>query len=222
MKIEWNTERNVLFQNVRQVAGNAGSYQFEVTALIRDYGPGYPRNRYYGQTCVGKMNQRLFTFGPDGKGGWGIDGRFTVGMGPDQQCKNNPGESISSFPLASLSGTPAPEGPITSPGGSAAAAADARGQGGVAAGSYECWANGQARMLLNFTIGGGGKYTDSDGKVGSFGFDAKTARIVFKGGLLDGFMPQAFFAIYHEPQGRPTVSFRNSGGSEATFCEKVK
>ena len=33
------------------------AYQFEVTAPILDYG----------QTCVGKMNQWPFTFGPDGK-----------------------------------------------------------------------------------------------------------------------------------------------------------
>ncbi len=223
MKIEGFTERNVLFQNVRLAGGNAGSYQFEVTALIRDYGPGYPKNRYYGETCVGKMNQRPFTFGPDGKGGWGIDGRFTVGMGPDQQCKKNPGDGASSFPLASLSGTPAPDGPITPPGGAAVpAGGGGRGQGGVAPGSYECWANGQARMLLNFTISGGARYTDSEGKAGGYSFDSATARIVFKGGMLDGLMPKGFYSMYHEPKGRPTVSFRNSGGSEVTFCEKVR
>jgi hypothetical protein len=33
-------------------------------------------------------------------------------------------------------------------------------------------------------------------------------------------MPAGFFAIYHEPQGRPTVSFRSERNSEAAFCQK--
>jgi len=216
MRIDGYPERHVLFQNVRMVSGNAGTYQFEVTALIHDYGAGYPRNRFYGMTCVSRMNQWPFTFAPDGRGGWDITGRFTVESGPDKQCKNNPSEGASSFPLASLQGTPAPTGQI------AAAPAAPRGQGGVVAGSYECWSNGQARMMLNFTISGGGRYTDSGGKAGSYQFDAGTGRISFRGGLLDGVMPQGFYSIYYEPQGRPTVSFRNAGGSEVSFCQRVR
>ena len=55
------TARTVLFQEVRAGKANAGSFPFQVTALIRDYGPGYPANRYYGETCVGRMNQWVFT-----------------------------------------------------------------------------------------------------------------------------------------------------------------
>ena len=215
LRMQGYTERNVLFQNVRLVSANAGSYQFEVTGLIRDYGPGYPKNRFYGATCVGKMNQWPFSFGPDGMGDWKIDGRLTVSLGPDLQCTHNPSEGASSFPLASLSGTPAPEGPVAPPGGG-------KGQGGIATGSYECWANSRPRLLLNFKISAGGRYTDSEDKPGSYSFDPATGRIAFKGGMLDGVMPKGFYSIYHEPQGHPTVSYRNSGGSEVSFCEKVK
>lgn len=92
----------------------------------------------------------------------------------------------------------------------------------VALGSYECWANGQARMLMNFTIKPDSKYLDSDNKPGTYGYDPKTGRIEFKGAGLDGVMPAGFFAIYHEPKGHPTVSFRSPRQSEAAFCEKVR
>jgi len=107
------------------------------------------------------------------------------------------------------------------PGGAVAGApASPRSSGGVPAGKYTCWANGQARMFLNFTASPGGKYVGADGKPGTFSLDQSTQRISFKGGALDGAMPAGFFAIYHEPQGRPTVSFRSERNSEAAFCQK--
>src|SRR5438445_8981726 len=54
------TERNVLFQEVRPGTPNAGYYPFQVTLLIRDYGPGYPANKFYGETCVGKLEKEKF------------------------------------------------------------------------------------------------------------------------------------------------------------------
>jgi hypothetical protein len=217
------TERNVLFQVVRPGTPNAGSYPFQVTAIVRDYGPGYPANRFYGETCVGRMNQWVFTLAPDAFGGWQVDGRMTVSLGPDLECKKNPAAGVSSIPLSSLSGSPAPAGAIgPSPAANAPAATAARSGQGVAQGAYECWANGEARMLLNFTVTGNGRYKDSEGASGSFTMDPATTRIVFKGGMLDGVMPAGFYAVYHEPKGTPTVSFRNAGGSEASFCEKKR
>jgi hypothetical protein len=32
-------------------------------------------------------------------------------------------------------------------------------------------------------------------------------------------MPDGFVAVYHEPRGTPTLSFRSGRGSEAAFCE---
>ena len=90
----------------------------------------------------------------------------------------------------------------------------------VATGSYECWANGEARLLMNFTVKSANQYLDSDQKAGGYQYDARTGKVTFKGGGLDGAMPDGFVAIYHVPKGRPTVSFRSPRGSEAAFCEK--
>jgi hypothetical protein len=89
----------------------------------------------------------------------------------------------------------------------------------VAQGSYACWANGQARMLLNFTIKSATQYSGYGGKAGTYSYDASTGRIAFKGGSLDGAMPEGYITIYHEPKGRSTVSFRSPRGAEASFCQ---
>jgi hypothetical protein len=76
-------------------------------------------------------------------------------------------------------------------------------------------------MLLNFTIRSGSQYIGSDGKPGSYSLSAG-GRITFRGGALDGVLPAGFYTVYYVPQGTPTVSFRNSGGSEVSFCQKVR
>jgi hypothetical protein len=96
----------------------------------------------------------------------------------------------------------------------------ARPTAGVAAGPYECWANGQARARMNFTVRDGSHYAGSYEGTGTFSFDAATTRITFKGGSLDGVMPDGWYAIYHAVRGRPTISFVSEAGAAATFCEK--
>ncbi len=91
--------------------------------------------------------------------------------------------------------------------------------GTVALGSYECWAHGSARMLLNFKVTSAGQYIASDGSRSTFSHDPATGRIVFKGYLAES-LPNGFTTKYYEPKGRPTVSFRSAGGSEASFCER--
>ena len=76
---------------------------------------------------------------------------------------------------------------------------------------------GRPRLLLNFRIVSDSKYSDSDDKPGSFAYDGKTSRIVFKGGGLDGVMPAGVHTIYHEPKGQLTVSFRNREGTDILF-----
>ena len=66
----------------------------------------------------------------------------------------------------------------------------------------------------------GGRYTDAAGKSGSFTFDPGTQRITYRGGALDSASDKGYTTIYYEPQGRPTVSFRNRGGDEIVFCQK--
>ena len=203
-----NGERNVLFQQV--LPGKAN--KFQVTGLIRDYDPGYPPNKYYGRTCVNKIDGYIFTLIP-GDFGWDVEGRMTPDMS-NQKCVNNPAAGVSSIPLATLSGSAAPSGPV-------AASLDVQRAGGVALGTYECWSNGQARMLWNFKITGNGTYTGSGGAPGRFAFDTGSTRINFRGGSLDNAFGDGFYTMYHEPSGRPTVSIRSTRGSEAGFCQKV-
>jgi hypothetical protein len=216
LKLGATTERNVLYQEVRAGTGNA----FQVTALIRDYDPGYPPNHYYGQTCVGHLDKVRFTLSKDEFGGWDVQGAMTPPM-DTRQCKPNTAAGVSSIPLSSLSGSSAPAGnPVAS--ATRQTGDQPAGTGSVAAGSYECWANGQARMLLNFTIRSASQYTGSDGKPGAYSYNAGSGRLTFRGGSLDGALPDGFQAIYHVPQGLPTVSFRSPRGSEAAFCQKVR
>jgi len=98
--------------------------------------------------------------------------------------------------------------------------AQAGGGASVPQGVYQCWSSGRANFMLNFSITGDHAYSGANGRTGSFAFDAASERISFKGGSLDGALPQGFYSIYHAPQGRPTVSFRNSSGDEVAFCQK--
>jgi len=117
---------------------------------------------------------------------------------------------------------PRPAAPAPAPPTPAApAAAQNNGGGAVALGAYECWAWGRPRLLLNFKVTGAGRYTASDGSPGTFSFDPGSKAIRFTG-YLGNVMPNGFTSIYHVPGGKPTVSFRGPGGSEASFCENVK
>ena len=154
-------------------------------------------------------------------------------MTPDlssKQCKDNTADGVAAIPLTSLTGVraqPAGGQPAIAPANQAAStpalapSANRPAGRGVAPGAYECWGNGQPRLLLNFTALANGGYRDSEGKMGTISVDAN-GRVTFRGGTLDGFMPSGFYAVYHAPQGRPTVSFRNSGGSEAQYCELAR
>lgn len=91
----------------------------------------------------------------------------------------------------------------------------------VAAGSYECWAFSSARMDLNFEITAPGRYTEAaDGSSGGYSHDPDSGSIRFDGYLGEA-MPEGFTAVYHENNGRPTVSFRGRSGAEASFCERM-
>jgi len=208
------TERNVLFQSVKAGGSSGGSYQFQVTALVRDYGPGYPANRYYGNTCVRRFDNAQFTLYRDAFGKWAIDGALTPPM-DTQTCKNNPAAGVSSIPASSLSGSPAPEGDPS-------AGAKPADTGKIATGQYECWAFSSARPALNFKITSGSNYTGSDGSAGSYTFNPSDGSLTFKGGFLPGAVPAGYHWVYHVPGGRPTASLRNAGNSEVSFCQWVR
>ncbi len=210
------TERNVLYQDVVAGRPTGGTYPFRATLVIRDYGPGYPANRYYGETCVARITGWTYQLSVDDLGAWQVEGRMTPDLS-QRTCQPNPSAGVSSQPLTGLSGVAAPEAPAPVAARRAPAAAAGA---GVAAGAYECWANGEARMLLNFTVSGAGQYVGADRMPGRFRLDARTSRMTFAGGALDGAMPDGFYAVYHVVQGRPTVSFMSPRGSEAMFCQK--
>ena len=86
LKPDGMTERNVLFQSARAGSGSGGSYPYRVTMLVRDYGPGYPANHFYGETCIARFDEETFTLEPDGFGGWNVSGRFT----PDLSSRKIP------------------------------------------------------------------------------------------------------------------------------------
>lgn len=92
----------------------------------------------------------------------------------------------------------------------------------IPAGSYECWANGSARMLLNFTVTGPSTYRQDDGKTGAYSYTPATKAFVFTSGPLKGIMPDGFKSIYELRKGTPTVSYVGTSGGEASFCEKAK
>jgi hypothetical protein len=191
---------------------------FRATITIHDQETGYPPNHYYGQTCVGKLEAETYTLRLDEFGGWDAQGKMTPDVST-KVCKPNPSAGVSSIPVSTLQGSAAPAGgaPAVAPApqtGSAPSAGH-----GLAQGPYQCWANGQARPLLNFTAMGDNQYRDSEGHTGTMTV-AANGRVTIRGGNLDGFMPAGFYAVYQSQQGRLTLSFRNSGGSEVQFCQK--
>jgi hypothetical protein len=52
--------------------------------------------------------------------------------------------------------------------------------GGPPSGRYECWFQGRARGLLNFTILSAGRYADVDNQPGTYTFDGRV--LTFHGG----------------------------------------
>lgn len=142
------TERQVLFQEVRAGTPTGASYPFQVTAVLRDYGPGYPANRFYGTTCVNHFDKARFALFRNEFGEWDVEGAMTPPLAT-QDCKPNPSGGVSAIPLSTLTGAAAPAGnPPPAPAPANPGGTQGSG-GGVAPGRYECWANGQARLLLN-------------------------------------------------------------------------
>jgi len=187
------TERNVHFVSVEQGKEQGGAYAFRATIAIRDYGPGYPANRYYGQTCVGKLVDQVYWMSPDGFGGWKVEGAMT----PDtahRTCKNNPAAGASSMPVEALEGKPARMADASTsraPSSDAAAPVRARNSGGsgtITSGEWACYgAGGRALIGLGFRVNPDGTYTDLDGKSrGRYAADASSGTLTFTGGHLGG------------------------------------
>ena len=207
------TERNVLFQDLKAGAKNGGTYLFMVTALVRDYGPGYPPNHYYGSTCVQRFENAQFSMYRNGFGQWDIDGALNPPAATGQ-CKDNPAEGVSSMPVSSLNGTLAPTGEP--------AAATSTDAGSIKAGQYACWASSTPQSGLNFKITSSSSYIGSDSKPGSYTLDSGTGQVTFKSGSLAGAMSAGYHWTYDIPGGRPTASLRDAGNREVLYCQWVR
>jgi hypothetical protein len=187
------TERQVLFSNVQQGRSSGASYPFQADVVIRDYGPGYPANRYYGETCIGRMSEARFNLVKDDFGGWVAQGALTP---KDSQCSRNPSEGVSAVPLASLSGTAAPASTAKATGTapsatstpSASSAPASTASASLRLGEYACFGrNGIVMAGMGFKLAANGRYTDVDGKrPGRYAFDAASGAVSFTDGHLGG------------------------------------
>lgn len=175
------TVRTVRFEDVRPGRPNGGYFPFQVTASVHDYGPGYPANNYYGQTCLGRMEKWKFDMRKDDFGGWIVQGRMTVS---DTECKPNPSEGASSIPLAGVAGTPASDAPAPS----ASASANKAPATILYMGEWACYGTGSRLMAgMGFVLQRSGRYTDVDGeRSGSYSYNPGASTITFRGGFLGG------------------------------------
>src|SRR5260370_13674615 len=114
LRPDGTTERSVLFQESRAGGGTGGIYSFQVTALVRDYGSGYPKNRYYGETCVGHLDRAEYTLMRNNFGEWQVEGVMTPSLAT-RQCKPKPPGNISHIPPPSFPGPPAPRAQPAAP-----------------------------------------------------------------------------------------------------------
>ncbi len=181
LKPDGTSKRTVKFVSVVAGKSNGGYYRFNVTAYIHDYGAGYPANRYYGQTCVGKMDNWPFDMVMI-EGAWKIQGRFTVSS-PDRTCKDNPGAGVEATPLASVPGAAYEAGKNIAP-----AAVDPKAVSGLYLGQYASYGTGGTFLGgMGFTLLANKTYYDLDKKRGgTYVYDPQKATISFKGGFLSG------------------------------------
>ncbi|HYC13046.1 MAG TPA: hypothetical protein VEC75_02285 [Stellaceae bacterium] len=86
----------------------------------------------------------------------------------------------------------------------------------IPAGKYECWNGSSARMAYNFASTGPGRYTDTEGKAGTYEIAAGGKNVTFHGGALDGQK-----AIY-SPGNPPTVTILGPSGGAVGDCQLVR
>lgn len=187
LKTDGFTKRTILFSQVIKGTPNGGYYPFKVTAYIHDYGPGYPTNRYYGQTCAGKMDGWKFDMLKDDFGQWIVQGRFTVS---NSTCKDNLSEGTEAIPVSSLEGTAYNPGLIRQ-----APLPENKAQKKTIAknttlyiGEYACYGTGGRLMAgMGFTLKPNGTYVDLDNeRGGTYTYNPQNATLSFKGGFLSG------------------------------------
>lgn len=176
--------RTVKIVQVTKGKTNSGTTSFKVTAYVHDYDEGYPPNKYYGQTCVGKMDNWIFTMHKDDFDEWLVQGRFTV---TDNTCKDNPSEGVESQPLAAVPGTIYEKGKTA-----AATAAPVKNtvtkKSTLYIGEYAAYGTGGRLMAgMGMILTSGNRYHDLDKqRGGSYSYNVQAGTISFSGGFLSG------------------------------------
>jgi len=87
---------------------------------------------------------------------------------------------------------------------------------GIPVGKYECWSGSSARTAYNFASTGPGRYTDIEGKPGTYEIAAEGKNVTFHGGALDGVK-----AIYSTGN-PPTVTILAPSGNGVGDCQLVR
>lgn len=172
-------KRTVLFREVRPGATTGGAPSFVASLTIHDYSPGWPPNKYYGKTCLGKIEHGTYSMLRDRLKEWTVEGRMTTS---DAKCVDNPADRVSAFPIDSLSGTRV---------GSSEAFPSIMTKGVETfvpkMGEYACVLPG-GRLAANrgFRLKGDKSYTDAAGaRGGTYVYEPFATTIAFHGGFLD-------------------------------------
>jgi len=181
LKPTGTTVRTVLFEETGAGRPNGGFYPFQVTLSIHDYGPGYPPNGYYGQTCLGRMDKWKFDMRKDDFNEWIVQGRMTI---TGSTCKDNPSEGATAIPLSSVAGTRAGKPVTAAPSQTTTKPVPVD----LYMGEWACYGTGGRLMAgMGFILGRAGKYTDTDGaRGGSYTYNGGTSTIAFRDGFLGG------------------------------------
>ncbi|MEP7069814.1 MAG: hypothetical protein ABI789_11255, partial [Usitatibacter sp.] len=173
-------KRTVLFRSVQAGEPNGTVYPFIASLTVHDFSPGWPPNKYYGKTCLSKVEGGRYTMTRDRLREWTVEGRTTFS---EPVCSDNPSERVSSFPIDSLTGTRV---------GSSAPVPKIVTQGlktfRLKLGEYACILPG-GRLAANtgFRLKRDKSYTDATGaRGGTYVYEPFATTLAFHGGFLDG------------------------------------
>ncbi len=180
-------KRTLKFISVTQGASNGGFQNFKVTAYIHDYDEGYAPNKYWGQTCLSKVDALPYTMHKDAFGEWEVQGRFTM-TGANEKCENNPSQGVSFFPIDGVPGAVYSPAATTTTKTETKIPAAKTANGQLYVGEYACYGYGNRIMAgMGFTLLAGGKYYDGDRqRGGTYVYNAAAGTISFIGGFLSG------------------------------------
>jgi hypothetical protein len=95
-------ECTALFQAVAPGRPSAGSYPFRVSLTMHDYEAGYPKNRYYGQSCVVNIEEERYILTLDEFGAWQAEGRMAANMSAKPVSRTQPLASLASRSKAAV------------------------------------------------------------------------------------------------------------------------